>query len=89
MDKKHKQFLQRKKFFLLIKKENQIDTFKLEGVLDNFNRYTFKNVFDSKALNDNIVFSCQKVQHIFLPCKVNLTTDLLKKFYNLEPVICQ
>ena len=48
------------------------------------------NLFDLKDPIDIYLFLlCQEVQNIFLTCKLILTTDLLKKHQNLNPVTRQ
>ena len=62
-----------------------IGTINLAGPLDIFKNISKK--IDLEDPNHKIPLPNHETQNIFSPCSVNLTTDLLRKYQNLDAFI--
>ena len=87
--KPFRQKMYRTDLFPLIEKKNLIDKKNLSGPPDNDSKYTINQVFNLHDPLDNKPLSKTEIENIFLPITEKLTTELLQKHQNLDPVIRQ
>ena len=84
-----KQQPHKKDTFPLIEKESLTDKINLSGPPINNSIYTINEVFDLHDPLDTIPLSKKEVENIFLPPTEKIKLQLLQKYQNFDPVICQ